>query len=143
MIPLCLACKSLLVRKSKTVPSLSHLFILHFLLHLDCLDEGNPFKNNGIWVIQVSKLGFPVGAGGKKPTCRCGRDETWVQSLGREDSPEEGTATHSSILACRIPSTEQPGRLQSIRSRLKQLSTHAWYLNYLGCNIRDRKRASY
>ena len=41
--------------------------------------------------------------------------ETWVQSLGWEDPPEEGTATHSSILAWRIPGTEDPGRLQSMR----------------------------
>ena len=40
--------------------------------------------------------------------------ETQVQSLGREDPLEEGMATHSSILAWRIPWTEEPGRLQSI-----------------------------
>ena len=37
-----------------------------------------------------------------------------VQSLGQEDPLEEGMATHSSILACKIPRTEKPGRLQSI-----------------------------
>ena len=35
--------------------------------------------------------------------------ETWVLSLGWEDSLEEGMATHSSILAWRIPWTEEPG----------------------------------
>jgi len=40
--------------------------------------------------------------------------ETWVRSLGQEDPLEEGMATHSSILAWRIPWTEEPGRLQSI-----------------------------
>ena len=35
--------------------------------------------------------------------------ETWVQSLGREDPLEEGMATHSSILAWEIPWTEDPG----------------------------------
>ena len=40
--------------------------------------------------------------------------ETWVQSLGREDSLEKGMAIHSSILAWRIPWTEEPGRLQSM-----------------------------
>ena len=39
-----------------------------------------------------------------------------IQSLGQEDPLEEGTATHSSILAWRIPWTEQPGRLQSMGS---------------------------
>ena len=42
--------------------------------------------------------------------------ETWVQSLGREDPLEEGIATHSSILAWRIPWTEEPGRLKSLGS---------------------------
>ena len=39
--------------------------------------------------------------------------ETWVQSLGWEDALEESMATHSSILAWRIPWTEQPGGQQS------------------------------
>ena len=40
--------------------------------------------------------------------------ETWVQCLGWEDPLEEGMATHSSVLAWRIPWTEEPGGLQSI-----------------------------
>ena len=40
--------------------------------------------------------------------------ETCVQSLGWEDPLEEGMATHSSILAWRIPRTEEPSGLQSI-----------------------------
>ena len=43
--------------------------------------------------------------------------ETWVRSLGWEDSLEKGTATHSSILAWRIPWTEEPGRLQATGSQ--------------------------
>ena len=39
--------------------------------------------------------------------------ETWVQSLGWEDPLEEGMATHSSIIAWRIPWIEEPGGLQS------------------------------
>ena len=39
--------------------------------------------------------------------------ETGVQSLGQEDPLEKGIATHSSILAWRIPWTEEPGGLQS------------------------------
>ena len=42
--------------------------------------------------------------------------ETWVQSLGWEGALEEGMATHSSILAWRIPWTEEPEGLQSIGS---------------------------
>ena len=40
--------------------------------------------------------------------------ETWVRSLGREDPLEEGMATHSSMLAWRMPWTEEPGGLPSI-----------------------------
>ena len=54
--------------------------------------------------------------------------ETWVQSLGQEDPPEKEMATHSSILAWRIPWTEEPGGLQSMgRKELDmtaQLSSH-------------------
>ena len=42
------------------------------------------------------------------------RQETWVRSLGWEDSLEKEMATHSRILAWRIPWTEDPGRLQSM-----------------------------
>ena len=43
--------------------------------------------------------------------------KTWVRSLGREDPLEKEMATHSSILAWRIPWTEEPGGLQSTGSR--------------------------
>ena len=43
--------------------------------------------------------------------------ETWVQSLGGEDPLEKLMVTHSSILAWRIPWTEELGRLQSMGSR--------------------------
>ena len=43
--------------------------------------------------------------------------ETWVRSLGREDPLEKGKATHSSILAWRIPGTEEPGGLESMGSQ--------------------------
>ena len=43
--------------------------------------------------------------------------ETQVPSLGREDSLEKGMATYSSILAWRIPGTEEPGGLQPMGSQ--------------------------
>ena len=46
------------------------------------------------------------------------KQETVVQSLGREDHLEEGKATHCSILAWRIPWTEEPSELQSMRSQI-------------------------
>ena len=44
------------------------------------------------------------------------KQETQVESLGQENPLENGMATHSSILAWRIPWTEEPGRLQSVGS---------------------------
>ena len=43
--------------------------------------------------------------------------EIWARSLGQEDPLEKGMATHTSILARRIPWTEEPGRLQSVGSQ--------------------------
>ena len=43
--------------------------------------------------------------------------ETWVQSVGQEDTLEKGMATHSGILAWRIPWTEEPDELQSMGSQ--------------------------
>ena len=40
--------------------------------------------------------------------------ETWVQSMGQEDTLEEEMSAHSSILAWRIPWTEEPGGIQSM-----------------------------
>ena len=67
--------------------------------------------------LKNSKWGFPGGARGKDPTCQCMRHETWVRSLGREDSLEEDTATHSSIPAWRVPWTAEAAGLQSIGLR--------------------------
>ena len=52
--------------------------------------------------------------------------ETWVWSLGWEDPLEKGKATHSSILAWRIPGTEEPDGLQSIELRRVR---HDWATN--------------
>ena len=45
--------------------------------------------------------------------------ETWVQSLSGEDPLEKGMATHSSILAWRIPWTEEPGGLHTVHGVTK------------------------
>ena len=59
---------------------------------------------------------FLCGTSGKKSACQCRRHETRVRFLGLEDPLEENIATHSSILAWRIPWTEEPGGLQSMWS---------------------------
>ena len=55
-------------------------------------------------------MGFPVAQRLKHLPAM---QKTWVRSLGREDTLEKEMATHSSILAWRIPWTEEPGGLQS------------------------------
>ena len=57
-------------------------------------------------------MGFPGGSDGKESACNAG-DPGSVPGLGRSSGWEKGMATHSSILAWRIPWTEEPGRLQS------------------------------
>ena len=56
--------------------------------------------------------------------------ETWVQSLGQEDPLEKEMATHSSILAWRIPWTEEPGGLYSPRGRKESDTTERLDLTY-------------
>ena len=53
----------------------------------------------------------------KNPPTNAGDIETQVRSQGREDPLEEGMATQFSILARRVPRTEEPGGLQSMRSQ--------------------------
>ena len=65
---------------------------------------------------------FSGGASGKESTCQWRRQEIWVWSLCWEDSLEESTATHFSILAWRFPWTEDPGGLQSTGSPRAGLS---------------------
>ena len=79
---------------------------------------------------QKENPGFSSDTRGKEPTCQCRRcKETQVQSLGGEDPLEDSMATHSSILAWRLPLTEEPGGLQPLGlqsgTRLEQLSMHA------------------
>ena len=54
---------------------------------------------------------FIGGSDSKNPSAM---QETWVPSVDQEDPLEKGMATHSSILAWRIPWAKEPGRLQSL-----------------------------
>ena len=64
--------------------------------------------------------------------------ETKIQPLGPEDPLDEGMATHSSIIAWRIPWIEEPDRLQSMGSqsqiRLQRLSTQHAHV-YIYCHV--------
>ena len=104
-------------------------------LHCSCLE--NP-RDIGAWwaavygVAQVrhdwsdlaaAAAGFPGGTNGQEHACQCSRHKKRVWSLGGEDPLEEEITTHSSILAGKIPRTEQPAELQSIGS---QRFGHNW-----------------
>ena len=95
-----------------------------------CLLGKQTFQDSRLRLFGASedkRSGFPGGARGREPACHAGdtRDAGSVPRSVRP--PEEGVATHSSILAWRVPWTEEPGRLQSIglqgQTRLKRLST--------------------
>ena len=75
--------------------------------------------------LPYTKPGFPGGISGtsKEPACQWRRCKRLVWSLGQENPLEKGMATHSTILAWRIPWTEEPGRLQFIGS---QKVRHNW-----------------
>ena len=69
-----------------------------------------------IWRYYLMGTGFPGGASGKEPACQCRRHKRRRFNPWVGKTPEEGTATHSSSLAWRIPWTEELGRLQSMGS---------------------------
>ena len=72
------------------------------------------YKPHSLWhpfiVLPFSRSDFPGGSDGQASAYN---QETWVQSLGWEDLLEKEMATHSSILAWKIPWMEEPGRLYS------------------------------
>ena len=62
-------------------------------------------------------MGLPGGSVAKNLSAR---QEMWVRSLGRKHALQRDMATHSRILAWRIPWSEEPGRLQSLGSQKSQ-----------------------
>ena len=82
---------------------------------------------------KLKKSLFPGDTSGKEPACHCRRHETWIWSLGWEDPLEGKMTIHSSILAWRIPWTEETGGLQFTGHKnwtwLKQLCIHACMLH--------------
>ena len=101
--------------------------VLLFLLYSSLL-------NLYYWMIVIiMSEGSPGGSAVKNSPVVQEPQELWVRFLGQEDPLEEGTATHSSILAWRIPWTEGPGGLQSMGSQsqtwLKRLRKHTQRAN--------------
>ena len=64
-----------------------------------------------VCVVLLALWGFPSGSVVKNLPAVQEMQEMWVQSLGWKDPLEKGMVTHSSILAWRIPWTEEPGGL--------------------------------
>ena len=75
------------------------------------------YYNHGCGLIHYATIIFMASLVAQMVKNLPAMQETRVQSLGVEDLLEKGMATHSSILASRIPWTEEPGRLQSMGSQ--------------------------
>ena len=71
--------------------------------------------------------GFPSGSAVKNLPASQEPQETWVPSLGQEDPLEDGMATHSIILAWRIPWTMEPGGLRPQRRKELDMTEETWH----------------
>ena len=102
-------------------------FTAYFLCHFSVLIIAlNNIQHDALFLLTLYKYNsflkiiifcdflYPGGSDGKQSVCNVG-DLCSIPGLGR--SSEKGTATHSSILAWRIPWTEEPGGLQSMGSQ--------------------------
>ena len=94
-----------MVQRVKNPPAIQETPV-QFLGQEVPLEQGTGYPFQYSWVSLVAQMV-------KNPPAM---QETWVRTLGWEDPLEEGMATHSSILAWRIPRTEEPGGLQSMGS---------------------------
>ena len=68
----------------------------------------------------MQNMGLPWWPSGKESACNSGATGSMGSIPGLEDPLEKGMATHSSVLAWRIPWTEEPGELQSTGSKKSQ-----------------------
>ena len=84
-----------------------------------------PKRKKWQFKIQIHQA-FPGGSDGKESVCYVADRSLMIPGSSLEGPLEKGMATHSSILAWRIPWTEEPGRLQSMRS---QRVGHDWATN--------------
>ena len=96
-----------------------------FLRHTDYLHT----KNDEYLLYTDTRFGLPWWLKSLKNSPAMQQTQFW--SLGWEDPLQMGTATHSSILACRIPWTEEPGELQStgsqrVRQEWSDLARHSF-----------------
>ena len=86
-----------------------------------CLYSIYFFDQNIFGVSDGKESGFPGGSDSKESAAM---QETWVRYLGGEDPLEKEMASHSSILTWKIPWTEEPDRLQSVRLQRVRHDSH-------------------
>ena len=83
---------------------------------------------------------LPKWLSGKESACNAGDTGDWIQSLGWEDPLEKEMSNHSSLLGWKIPQTEEPGGLQSMRSlgvghNWVTEHTHSWSIFAIICHL--------
>ena len=105
-------------RNGRTAKNWQENSVSSYYLHMERQGEGG--------INTASRFRFPGGSGSQESACNV---ETQVWPLGQEDPLKKEMATHSSVLAWRIPWTEEPGGLQSKRS---QRAGHDWVANTTG-----------
>ena len=109
--------KKIVIKKKKNFP-LSFIWLIYSLL--------SEFSQIPFFLSRPQLLlclGFPGGSAVKNPPAVQERQETRVPSLGQDVPLEEGMATHSIVLAWKIPRTEESGGLQPMGS---QKIRHDW-----------------
>ena len=88
--------------------------MLDLLWNPSCNDLGDAIQDSLFYWWRSGKGASQVAQWVKNPSAMQETQDMQILSLGQEDLLEEGMATESSILAWRIPWTEEPGRLQSM-----------------------------
>ena len=102
-----------------TTPLTGHWYIMSVTMS---------FSRGSKWYQPYVGQGFPGGSVGKESACNVGD----LGSIsGWEDPLEKDTATHSSILAWRIPWTEEPGRLHTVHGVAKSWTRLSYFHFYL------------
>ena len=91
---------------SLVISDIGHLFMCLLVITVNCL-----WKNGYLCLFPISLASLVAQTVKRLPAMW----ETWVRFLGREDTLEKEMAIHSSTLAWKIPWTEEPDRLESMR----------------------------
>ena len=127
--------------KIQVSPLINELYIFYYGNNMNNMKSYKTFSFSRNYTCLLNTLASLVPQMVKNPPAM---QDTWVWSLGQEDPLEESMATHSSILAWRIPWTEEPNRLQSVRSEAVHNNwsnlalTHMWWDLLTSLIVNDR-----